>query len=120
MLAPFRLSAESLTFQGKAKVVDENIVEIWGQRIRLWGITALSISSNDRRDAKAQLRKLIAGVIVRCESVGVSSMRYTVARCYAGGVDIAWPLVMTGIARDNPEESGGYYASGKPSSADKR
>jgi len=110
---PLWVQAAPLTIEGEAKVIDGRTIEIWGQRIRLWGIAAIPPETEAAEKSARQLRRLIADVIVRCKSVGTSSLRYTVARCYVGGIDIAWPLVLTGSAEDDPGESGGYYAGHK-------
>jgi endonuclease YncB( thermonuclease family) len=110
---PACVQAAPLTIEGEAKVIDGRTIEIWGQRIRLWGIAAIPPGTKAAEDSTRQLRRLIADVIVRCKSMEASSLRFTVARCYVGGIDIAWPLVLTGSAQDDSSESGGYYAGRK-------
>ena len=107
---PACAQAAPLTIEGEAKVIDGRTIEIWGQRIRLWGIAAIPPGTEAAEKSAQQLRRLIADVIVRCKSVEASSLRFTVARCYVGGIDIAWPLVLTGSAHDDAAVSGGYYA----------
>lgn len=112
-MLPACVQAAPLTIEGEAKVIDGRTLEIWGQRIRLWGIAAIPPDTEESEKAARQLRRLIADVIVRCKSADVSSLRFTVARCYVGGIDIAWPLVLTGSAQDDSGESGGYYTKRK-------
>ena len=110
---PVWAQAAPLTIEGKARVIDGRTIEIWGQRIRLWGIAAIPPNTEAAEKSERQLRRLIADVVVRCQSREPSSLRYTVARCYVGGIDIAWPLVLTGAAQDDSGESGGFYAGRK-------
>lgn len=96
--------------EGQAKVVSGDTLEIWGHPIRLWGIRVAEPGSEEGREAMAHLRRLIAGVTVTCHAVDTRSLRHMVARCFAGGVDIARPIVEIGYAQDDPTQSNGYYA----------
>jgi len=96
--------------EGQAKVVSGNTLEIWGHPIRLWGIRVAEPDSEKGRQAMAHLQRLIAGVTVTCHAVDTRSLRHMVARCFAGGIDIARPIVEVGHAQDDPAQSNGYYA----------
>ncbi len=96
--------------EGQAKVVSGNTLEIWGHPIRLWGIRVAEPGSEKGRKAMAHLQRLIAGVTVTCHAVDTRSLRHMVARCFAGGTDIARPIVEVGYAQDDPAQSNGYYA----------
>ena len=99
-----------LIIEGRANVVNGNTIEIGGQSIQIWGISVPPPASDDGERAKEHLRRLIADVTVECRTVESTSFRYLVAQCFAGGIDIAWPLVLTGYATDNTRQSNGYYA----------
>ena len=96
--------------EGQAKAVSGNTLEIWGHPIRLWGIRAVEPDSEKGQKATAHLQRLIAGVTITCRAVDTRSLRHLVAQCFAGGVDIARPIVEAGYARDDPNQSNGYYA----------
>lgn len=99
--------------EGEAKAVSGNTLEIWGHPIRLWGIQVAKPDSEKGRKAMAHLQRLIAGVTVTCRAVDARSLRHLVAQCFAGGVDIARPIVAVGYAKDDPIQSNGYYARPK-------
>lgn len=99
-----------LIIEGQAKAVSGNTLEIWGHPIRLWGIQVAEPDSEKGRKATAHLQRLIAGVTVTCRTVDTRSLRHLVAQCFAGGVDIARPIVEVGHAKDDPAQSNGYYA----------
>ena len=104
------MDTRPLIIEGRADVINGNTIAIGGQSIRIWGISVPPPASDDAKRATEHLRRLITGVTVECRTVESSSFRYLVAQCFAGGVDIAWPLVLTGYAKDNTLQSNGYYA----------
>jgi endonuclease YncB( thermonuclease family) len=91
--------AEPVVVEGRAEVIDGATIEIWGQRIRLAGITVPDARSKDGQAGKRFLQDLLADLHVRCLveeptfPIGLS------ARCVAGNVDIAERLVQMGYAR---------------------
>lgn len=102
--------AKPLVIEGEARVVDGRTIEIWGQKIQIWGLSVPDAATEEGRKSKLQLQRLLADVVVRCESIDDASLRYLVAKCYVGDIDIAWPMVLTGNAQDDPGQSGGHYA----------
>lgn len=106
--------------QPGATVVDGDGLELGGQRIRLWGIDA---PERDQTCVLAQapypcgraaadvLAVLVQGKAVRCETVETDRFGRTVARCFAGGNDLAAALVRQGWALDYRRYSDGFYAA---------
>ncbi|MGI9386094.1 MAG: thermonuclease family protein [Methyloligellaceae bacterium] len=107
------LAAEPMIIEGAARAIDGRTIEIWGQTIRLWGVSVADGDTEEGRRATLQLQRLIKNVTVRCKQTGESSLKFAVARCYVGDIDIAWPMVMTGHATDDPLLSGGHYAASR-------
>jgi len=105
------------TLSGTATAHDGDDLRFGDVRVRLWGIAA----PEDRRglvepggpEARIALAALVAGRRVRCDLDGTTAGRSLrpVARCFAGGRDLAEALVLGGWARDCPAHSGGAYAA---------
>jgi endonuclease YncB( thermonuclease family) len=105
------------TLTGHATAHDGDDLAFGDVRVRLWGISA----PEDRRgltepggpEARAALAALIEGRRITCHLTGTTAGRSLrpVARCFAGGQDLAEALVRTGWARDCPAHSGGAYAT---------
>lgn len=106
-------AGDPMVIEGEARAVDGRTIEIWGQKIRLWGVSVPDDDTEEGRRATMQLQRLVENVTVRCRQTGESSLKYAVARCYIGDIDIAWPMVMTGHATDDPLLSGGHYAASR-------
>ena len=99
--------SETLIVEGRAEIVDGVTLEIWGKRIRLAGITGADPDSREGRKAKIYLEKLIAGVAVRCKTLGEPYRTGTPGRCFVGTVDIGLSLVKAGHARQIIQQSSG-------------
>lgn len=97
---------------GWATVVDGDTIDIYGTRIRLWGIDAPELDTAKGQRAKAFLEHKIFELegIVECHEMGAPSYGRIVAICTALDEDLAKLLVCAGHARDWPEYSQGYYA----------
>lgn len=100
-------------------VTDGDSLRINGQRFRLWGIDAPELGQRCEwrgqpfdcgRAAKDELGKLTQGRAITCQAVEADRYGRTVARCEAGGVDLARAMVRSGWALDYRKYSGGAYA----------
>lgn len=118
--------AAGQTLSGRAAAIDGDdllLVTAEGpRRVRLCGIDAPDRHAG-RAAAKAALGELVAGVEVRCLTVGGGTpcdgrskarvgrggAQRVVAQCWVGGADIAAELVRQGHACDWPRYSGGWY-----------
>lgn len=100
---------------GFATVIDGDTIDIYGTRIRLWGIDAPEIHTAEGKRAKAFLENKILELesIVECHEMGppncFPSGCRMVAQCTALEVDLAELLVCAGHAVDWYEYSGGHY-----------
>ena len=115
MLSAPAAAADNLT--GQASIVDGDMLEIHGTRIRLWGMDAPESSQlcggedslQYRCGAKAatDLDALIAGRSVSCIPISLDQYGRTVASCSVGGVDLGEWLVRNGLALNWPQYSKG-------------
>ena len=97
-----------LTFEGLARVIDGDTLEIAGQRVRLEGIDAPeSAQSCAKADgaawpcghvAASALHALVAGKTVVCDRTGRDKYGRTLGLCFAEGDDINGALVRAGYA----------------------
>jgi endonuclease YncB( thermonuclease family) len=106
--------------RGNVVVIDGDGLRIEGETIRLWGIDApelrqtcwvRDIETPCGEEARAALEVLVAGEDVTCVTVERDRYRRTVARCTAGGRDLAAEMVRQGHALDFARYSGGFYAA---------
>ena len=95
------------TFSGKARAVDGDSLELGDRRVRL-----ISIDAPERRQtcekagettqcgqrAHAELKFLVSGKHVECESFGFDRYDRTLARCRAGEADLGSAMVRAGWA----------------------
>jgi endonuclease YncB( thermonuclease family) len=94
------------------RIADGDTLTLNGQRIRLQGIDAPEMSSEDGRGAKAHLAGLIGAGAITCEDTGQMSYDRIVGVCYGpDGQDLAMSMVADGWAVDLPRFSGGRYAA---------
>lgn len=113
------LQADAL--QGQASVIDGDIIDIRGTRIRLFGIDAPESDQTCHDDdgklyrcgqkAADALAAFIASKPVSCLPQNLDRFGRTVATCFVEQVDIADWLVRSGLALDWPEYSKGKYAA---------
>ena len=113
--------ARAADISGRASVIDGDTIEIHGQRIRLWGIDAPESAQlcrggdSDLYRCGAQSANEVAafleGRAVSCEPLDADRYGRTVARCFAGGIDLAGWLVGRGLALDWPRYSHRQYAT---------
>ncbi|WP_192881377.1 thermonuclease family protein [Rhodosalinus sediminis] len=92
---------------GPARVIDGDTLEIGETRVRLHGIDAPEIGQPCRdggevrdcgRWAAEALRARVEGRVLRCEARDRDRYGRVVARCEAGGEDVAAALVRAGLA----------------------
>ncbi len=93
---------------GRASVIDGDTLEIYGTRIRLWGIDAPETDQLCRtkggehyrcvQKAANDLDAFIARRPVRCVKVNRDQYKRAVAVCTVAGVDLAEWLVKNGLA----------------------
>ena len=91
-------------------VVDGDTIRLDGARVRLWGIDAPEMSTQEGVAAKEYLQEYLAGKNVVCYPKSTDKYGRTVAMCYVGKVDLACHLVSQGYAEDWPFFSDNYYA----------
>lgn len=116
-------------YEGPAKVIDGDSLEISGQRIRLWGVDAPEFNQVCARGGthwkcgKAAIRALrgqIFGRRVRCEVLEVDRYERAVARCEVTGRSLNEWLVREGWALDYRRYSRGAYAAAQASAKSAR
>ena len=107
VLFAFPVHANDIT--GEARVVDGDTIEVAGKRIRLHGIDAPEMKTQDGVLAAMALRRLITGRQVSCEDTGERTYKRIVAICSVAGKDIAGEMVRLGWAWDWPKFSQGHY-----------
>lgn len=119
--APHPTGPAGPALTGRAKVIDGDSLEVAGERIRLFGIDAPE-SRQDCADARGEsyacgraaaraLADAIGRNSVTCTPVDHDRYGRDVARCDAGGRDLADTMVRGGHALDLPQHSGGRYAA---------
>ena len=109
------------TIVGKAFVVDANIVEVKGQRIRLFGVDAPDRSqtcSNKKGGAYPcglraafALDNLAKGKVISCVPRGVDSELRILAVCSYAGLDIGGAMVESGWSIADERYSGDYVGT---------
>jgi endonuclease YncB( thermonuclease family) len=112
-------SANSADLVGQASIIDGDMLEIHGSRIRLWGIDAPESSQLCRGDDSLQYRcgakaandldAFIAGRPVNCLPISLDRYGRTVATCSVSGADLGDWLVRNGLALDWPQYSKRKY-----------
>lgn len=109
VLLPCQAAAEDIV--GIARVVDGDTLAIGTVRVRLWGIDAPEIDSDQGVAAAAAIKGFVGRSVVTCAPKGNDGYGRVVALCRRGdGEDLALLMVRSGHAQDWPYFSGGYYA----------
>jgi endonuclease YncB( thermonuclease family) len=98
---------------GQASVIDGDTLEVYGTRIRLWGIDAPESTQLCRGEDSLQYRcgakaandrdAFIARRPVSCIPISLDQYRRTVATCSVSDVDLGEWLVRNGLAIDWPQ-----------------
>jgi len=100
------------------RVIDGDGLKIEGQSVRLWGIDAPELDQTCTlegretpcgEDARFLLGALAMTGDLECEVKDTDRYGRTVARCFAGGRDLASEMVRQGYALDWPRYSDGFY-----------
>lgn len=101
------------------RVIDGDGLRVEGRSVRLWGIDAPEIDQTCEiegretpcgEDARFLLGALVQGGTLVCEVRDTDRYGRTVARCEAGGMDLAAEMVRQGYALDYRRYSEGFYA----------
>lgn len=117
LLVPLVAWAES---SGPARVIEGDILEVAGQRFRLWGIDApepgqiCTLRAKTIRCgtiAKTALMDLTAGATVTCTPLPETEDGVAVATCSAGGFDLSRNMVHTGWALAERTVTSRYVAT---------
>ncbi|MCH7542204.1 MAG: thermonuclease family protein [Proteobacteria bacterium] len=130
-LALILLSAGSALAEmtGPAKAIEGDVIEIGGERLRLFGIdapepeqscTILGNSIDCGHIAKTALMDLTAGATVVCRPTGKKRRGLAVATCSVDGFDISENMVHTGWALADPEDGSRYLAKQQEAKRAKR
>jgi endonuclease YncB( thermonuclease family) len=116
----FPLTAQAQIVTGQAIALDGDSLSLGGTQVRLFGIDAPEGSQTCKRsgsdwqcgqDAKALLASMVAGKAVMCEQRDTDRYGRIVARCTAGGVDLAATMIEGGLATALPAFSDAYVES---------
>ena len=95
------------TFSGKARAVDGDSLELGDRRVRLIGIDAperrqtcekAGETTQCGQQAHAELKFMVSGKRVECESFGYDRYDRTLAKCRAGETDLGSAMVRAGWA----------------------
>lgn len=110
--APDALPGASIT--GHARVIDGDTLEVAGTRVRIFGIDAPEIGQRCGSwscgwAAKMAMERLVGSGSVSCTPMDRDRYGRTVAKCWAGGVDLGGRLVALGLATDYKRYSHGLY-----------
>ncbi len=106
--------AESGIIEGYSRAYDGDGIFVAGVKIRLWGIDAPELLTDEGEAALASLAGFVDGKWVICspppnETTFPKSHDRKVALCTIKGNDLAKFQVQSGHARDWPRFSNGYY-----------
>lgn len=95
-------------FSGHASALDGDTVLVAGTRIRLFGIEAIEWHNPLGKETKEQLEKLVEDESIVCNVLHYDKFRRPVARCRAGGFDIAAEMVRRGWAANSDRFTDDY------------
>lgn len=91
-------------------VIDGDTITSPSHRIRLWGVDAPEMSTQDGLDARVFLHEYTQDTMLTCYEMGRDDYGRTVARCKDElGVDLACALIQHGHAEEWHYFSRGYY-----------
>jgi endonuclease YncB( thermonuclease family) len=116
---PARLSGAAQV-TGAARVIDGDTFDIGGTRVRLFGVDAPEHDQTCKAGdgagwacgdwATARVTELYGGKLLACQPQDIDRHGRIVARCFAGGEDIAARLVGEGVIGAYPRYSQDYVA----------
>jgi endonuclease YncB( thermonuclease family) len=91
-------------------IIDGDTIASDTNRIRLWGIDAPELYTQEGRDSRAFLEEYLHNQTLNCYSMGEDGYGRTVARCFDSyNVDVACALIQHGHAEEWHYFSSGYY-----------
>lgn len=102
-------ASQASGISGAAYVVDGDTLDIGSIRFRLNGIDAPELGTRAGAIARSALMQATSGQVVTCQPNGDVTYGRLVARCYAGGQDVAAMVIASGAALDCARYSGGRY-----------
>lgn len=94
---------------GQATVIDGDTIRVDELKVRIWGLDAPEMDTQEGIKAKEALLQLAEGKKVRCEPNGDISYDRVVAKCFVGDQDIAEWMIESGHAKPYCKFSGEYY-----------
>ncbi len=86
---------------GHGSALDGDTVLVAGTRIRLFGIEAIEWQDPLGKETTVQLEEILEGESIVCDVLHYDDFRRPVARCRAGGFDIAAEMVRRGWAANS-------------------
>jgi endonuclease YncB( thermonuclease family) len=105
---PLCAAAAPRQFDGVARVIDGDTLDVSGERVRLHGIDAVEAGQTCRPRqgpdwdcgtwVTERVRAMVEGREVACDFVEYDRYGRSVARCFLGGADIGRTLVQEGLA----------------------
>ena len=111
------VSANSITLEGVASVIDGDTIIINSYKIRLNGVSAPELSEKGGNEAKQAMKRILENQIIKCSLSGRKSYQRYIGVCWIGAVDIGALLILQGFARDCFRYSGGRYRALEPKPA---
>lgn len=115
------VEAKERWIEGKVtKVRDVDTIEVAGTPVRLNGVDGPETSNRYGRNARAFMRRLVAGKTVSCRLSGERTYDRWVGVCFLGDEDIGAVAISSGHALDCPRYSRGRYFDLETSAARQR
>lgn len=94
---------------GYPEVVDNNVVRIDSNAIRLKGIAVPKATTEDGLNARGWLHRRIQNRRTYCHFEPNPAVTLNIGTCEIEGLDLSALMVEAGMALDCPKESGGRY-----------
>lgn len=98
----------------QVRVVDGDTIRVGAERVRIFGLDCAELGDAGGREAKRALERMIAGRSVRLERIERDRYGRTVAKVFAGGLDVTCSMIRAGACREYERYSRGTYARCRP------